>query len=58
MENVRDILASAIKNLNESEVVAITAEAAREIGLSVDAGTPDARPLEFKVSEIREQLDV
>ena len=58
MENVRDILASAIKNLNDSEVVAITAEAAREIGLSVDAGTPDARPLEFKVSEIREQLDV
>ena len=58
MENVRDILASAIKNLNDTEVVAITAEAAREIGLSVDAGTPDARPLEFKVSEIREQLDV
>ncbi len=58
MENVREILASAIKNLNESEVVAITAEAAREIGLSVDAATPDARPLEFKVSEIREQLDV
>jgi hypothetical protein len=58
MENVREILASAIKNLNDSEVVAITAEAAREIGLSVDAGTPDARPLEFKVSEIREQLDV
>ena len=58
MENVRDILASALKNLNDSEVVAITAEAAREIGLSVDAGTPDARPLEFKVSEIRDQLDV
>jgi hypothetical protein len=58
MENVREILASAIKNLNDSEVVAITAEAAREIGLSVDAGTPDARPLEFKVSEIRDQLDV
>jgi hypothetical protein len=58
MENVREILASAIKNLNDTEVVAITAEAAREIGLSVDAGTPDARPLEFKVSEIREQLDV
>ena len=58
MENVRDILASALKNLNDSEVVAINAETAREIGLSVDAGTPDARPVEFKVSEIREQLEV
>lgn len=58
MENVRDILASAVKDLSPSDVVAITASAAREIGLPVEAGTPDARPVEFQVSEIIEQLEV
>jgi hypothetical protein len=56
MEKVTEILTNALKNLADHEVVAINAKTAKAIGLQVDAGTPDERPVEFSVSEIRAKL--
>jgi hypothetical protein len=56
MENVIEILSKALKNLADQEVVAINARIAKQIGLEVEAGTPDDRPVEFRVSEVRAKL--
>jgi hypothetical protein len=56
MENVTEILTAALSSLPDNEVVAINSNTAKAIGFKVEAGTPDARPVEFSVSEIREWL--
>jgi hypothetical protein len=56
MENVTAILSAALTNLSQTELVAITAGTARQIGLSVQPNWPDDRPIEFAVSAIRSKL--
>jgi hypothetical protein len=56
MEQVTETLTKALTNLADNEVVAINAKTAKAIGLKVEAGTPDERPVEFSVSEIRARL--
>jgi hypothetical protein len=57
MEKVTEILTKALTNLADHEVVAINAKTAKAVGLKVEAGTPDERPVEFSVSEIRAKIE-
>ena len=56
MENVTAILTSALKNLPDTELVAINARTARQLDLRVEATWADDRPVEVSVAAIRSAI--
>jgi hypothetical protein len=56
MENVTAILTSALKNLPDTELVAINARTARQIGLRVEPAWADDRPVEVSAAAIRSAI--